>query len=222
MLYAAIGSYIIKIERCIYQLNYSAGRLQEKMEQAQFIFSIVFVPDKRILLNSKIYIPPKYWNKRFLRISNELPTVFGCAGELNEKLDRLIRFAEDIIYGARKKDIVNELPLLKKSFNTIDGARSVDTIVMQAESYTANRDNQLNFDLYHQIDDYIKSKERKVCKDMPRIYRNMKEHIKAFEDFRQNPITFECLDLNFYEEFVDFLTFDYIQRRRINHIVGLK
>ncbi|MEP7232563.1 MAG: site-specific integrase [Ginsengibacter sp.] len=181
-----------------------------------------FRSDKRILLNSKIYIPPKYWNKRFLRISNELPLGFGCAGKLNEKLDRLIRFAEDIIYYARDKNIADELLLLKRSFNTSGDAPPVDTIIMEAESFTANRGNQTNLDLYYQIDDYIKSKERKVCKDMPRIYRNMKEHLKAFEDFRKKPITFECFDLNFYEEFVDFLTFDYRQRRRKDLIVGLK
>ncbi len=57
---------------------------------------------------------------------------------------------------------------------------------------------------------------------MPRIYRNMKDHLKAFEGFRGSPITFNCLDLNFYEEFVDFLTFDYVQRRRKTIITGLK
>jgi hypothetical protein len=44
---------------------------------------------------------------------------------------------------------------------------------------------------------------------MPRIYRNMKGHLQAFEEFKGEPITFDSLDLNFYEEFVDFLTYDY-------------
>ena len=80
----------------------------------------------------------------------------------------------------------------------------------------------LNLDIFFQIDDYIKSKEKKVCKDMPRIYRNMKEHLKAFEEFWGEPVTFDCLDLNFYEEFVDFLTHEYVQRRRKVLITGLK
>jgi hypothetical protein len=41
---------------------------------------------------------------------------------------------------------------------------------------------------------------------MPRIYRNMKGHL---QEFKGEPITFDSLDLNFYEEFVDFLTYDY-------------
>lgn len=48
---------------------------------------------------------------------------------------------------------------------------------------------------------------------MPRIYRNMKEHLKAFEEDRNKPITFDTPDLNFYREFVDFLMFEYVQRR---------
>lgn len=35
-------------------------------------------------------------------------------------------------------------------------------------------------------------------------------------------ITFNCLDFNFYEGLVDFLTSEYIQRRRKNEIKGLK
>jgi hypothetical protein len=50
----------------------------------------------------------------------------------------------------------------------------------------------------------------------------MKDHLKEFEHFRKAPITFESLDLNFYEEFVDFLTYEYIQKRRKDKRVGLK
>lgn len=57
---------------------------------------------------------------------------------------------------------------------------------------------------------------------MPRIYRNMKEHLKAFEEFKGQPITFDSLNLDFYEELVNFLTYNYIQRRRKVPTIGLK
>ena len=57
---------------------------------------------------------------------------------------------------------------------------------------------------------------------MPRIYRNMKEHLIEFEAYRGEPITFKTLNLTFYEEFVDFLMYEYVQRRRKVKIVGLK
>jgi hypothetical protein len=57
---------------------------------------------------------------------------------------------------------------------------------------------------------------------MPRIYRNMKDHLREFEQFRKAPITFESLDLNFYEEFVHLLTYEFVQKRRKDKQVGLK
>jgi hypothetical protein len=85
----------------------------------------------------------------------------------------------------------------------------------------AENGGNFRLDIYDQIDDYIRSKERKVCEDMPRIYRNMRDHLKSFQDFGGTPITFETLDLNFYEEFVDFLTYDYVQKSRSKK-TGLK
>jgi hypothetical protein len=41
---------------------------------------------------------------------------------------------------------------------------------------------------------------------MPRIYRNMKDHLLEFQAFRGEAITFNSLDLTFYENFVDFLS----------------
>ena len=50
----------------------------------------------------------------------------------------------------------------------------------------------------------------------------MKDHLKEFEGFRGTPITFDILDLTFYEEFVEFLMYDYVHKRRSDKIVGLK
>ena len=50
----------------------------------------------------------------------------------------------------------------------------------------------------------------------------MKAHLKSFESFRKGPITFDSFDMNFYEEFVKYLTYDIIQLRRKEVIKGLK
>lgn len=42
---------------------------------------------------------------------------------------------------------------------------------------------------------------------MLRIYRNMKEHLQAFEVYRKKKITFDSFDFDFYESFVDYLSF---------------
>jgi hypothetical protein len=50
----------------------------------------------------------------------------------------------------------------------------------------------------------------------------MKEHLQAFEIYRKEKITFDSFDLDFYESFIDYLSFHYVQRRRKKVIQGLK
>ena len=50
----------------------------------------------------------------------------------------------------------------------------------------------------------------------------MKAHLKSFENYRKDPITFDSFDVLFYEDFVKFLTYDIVQLRRKEIIKGLK
>jgi site-specific recombinase XerD len=174
-----------------------------------------FSASKRTLLNTKIAIPPQFWNQKKECVSDKLPEKFGIAESLQSELKRMITVVEDIIvYGSEKQvpDIGN---YVKTTFNP-------DLKISIKEKVDLSKQGATNMNIYDQIDEYSKSKEKKVCKDMPRIYRNMKDHLKAFEEFRNKPITFDTLDLNFYEDFVDFLMFEYLQRRRKDNVVGLK
>lgn len=172
----------------------------------------------RTLLDTGIVIPVKYWDKQKCCISRGLPPVYGSRDDLNSEISRLTHIVEELLAIARRKKITNPLTFIKETFQPgLD-----EKALKEKEAAVSNQMVTSNLDIYYQIDDYIKSKEKKVCKDMPRIYRNMKEHLKAFEDFKGKAITFDSLDLNFYEEFVDFLTFDYMQRRRKDAIIGLK
>lgn len=180
-----------------------------------------FTSEKRALLDSGLAIPPKYWNKRRECISDNLPEIYGSPSELNQRLNHELRKAEDIISLAFKR---RETPLeFFKLYYKPD--QSLECIINEIEVTDKEKildDIFLNKDIYFQIDDYIKAKTKKVSADMPRIYRNMKDHLLAFEKFRKKSITFESLDIRFYEEFVDFLTYDYVLARRKKQIVGLK
>jgi hypothetical protein len=63
---------------------------------------------------------------------------------------------------------------------------------------------------------------RKVSKTTLTVYNNVKVHLQSFEQFRKKPVTFESLDFSFYEDFVDYLTFEHIHHRRKESIVGLR
>lgn len=50
----------------------------------------------------------------------------------------------------------------------------------------------------------------------------MKHHLQEFQAFRKKKITFKSLDYSFYEDFIDFLTIDYVQKRKLPMITGPK
>ena len=50
--------------------------------------SIIFLqycqgPDRKTLLNTEIAIPPKFWNKKLNRVTDDLPTEYGTAKSVN-------------------------------------------------------------------------------------------------------------------------------------------
>lgn len=79
-----------------------------------------------------------------------------------------------------------------------------------------------DLNVFDQIEKYIITQTPKVCKDMPRIYRNMRDHLLAYQEARKINITFETFTFDFYEDFVNFLSHEYVQRRRKQSTVGLK
>jgi hypothetical protein len=183
--------------------------------------SVVFIQychsiDRRTLLNSGIAIPPACWNLKRQRIDDNLPEVYGNAATLNERLQQAIRTAQDILNFAMKEKIGDPLSFLKATFRPdFDPA----TLTQKAQQAAAI-DPKTNLDLLFQIDDYIKCKKDKVSPGMLKVYKNMKDHLAAFQEYRRAAITFDCFDYNFYESLVNYLTYDYVQRRRSEVING--
>lgn len=180
-----------------------------------------FTSKVRVKLDSGLSINPKFWNSKKRCISDTLPESLGNFNELNKQLNAELRKVEDIIsIGIQRNE--NPSEFFKKYYKPNQSIEFVTNEIDANKRLERLNDITFNKNIYFQIDDYIKVKTKKVSADMPRIYRNMKDHLQAFETFRKKPITFEILNLNFYEEFVDFLTYDYVITRRKVSPVGLK
>jgi hypothetical protein len=185
--------------------------------------SIIFIQycystQKRVALNTKMAIPSKYWNDKKQTISSWLPDEYGDKSLMNNELKRMMKNVRDIITLGLKMKVVDQVEFVKKNFTPEFESQRLKEIGRELEG----KDPKINLELFFQIDDYIQSKIRKVSKDMPRVYNIMKDHLKAFEAFRGKLLTFDDLDLVFYEEFVEFLMYDYKHKRRKIGIVGLK
>ncbi len=61
-----------------------------------------YTSEKRTLLNTRIIIPPDFWNAKKLWISQDLPNQYGMADELNDLLWGMMRHVEDLISHANK------------------------------------------------------------------------------------------------------------------------
>lgn len=181
--------------------------------QIQYCFSA----ERKTLLNTEIAVPPKYWIRKRRCISDALPSSFGNVSDLNTSLTRMLRTTEDIICFCNKNDI-DPVRFVKETFTP--SYNSEDLYKKKDIPDTVGEDKSKDF--FYQIDDYIKSKSRKVTPAMLKVYNTMRGRLKMFEEYQKKPISFDSIDFTFYEDFVEYLTYTYVQRRRKTPIVGLR
>lgn len=169
--------------------------------------------EKKTLLNTEIAIPPKYWNRKFVRVAKELPPIYGESSSLNENLADQLKLAGDIITYALKKKVPDILDFVKRTYHPNFDLSCLESVPVTGIPVS---------ELFYQIDDYIKCKTGKVADTTITIYRSLKAHLEAYQNYRGKEISFNDFDYNFYEGFVDFLTYEYEQKRRKTVIKGLR
>ncbi len=180
--------------------------------------SLVFIQycmgsNQRTIVDTQIAIPPDYWNRKLLKIYEYLPPEYGVAAELNERLQKMMRLVEDMLSFCLKNTRDNPMFFLKKNF-------SPDLDITTLEQ---RKDKTGSLDVYDQFDTYIESKRRRIAPATVNIYMEVKRYLQAFEKFRGRKITFKSFDVDFYHEFVEFMTFDYVSYRYTKtKIKGLK
>lgn len=170
---------------------------------------------EKTLLNTGIAVPPKFWNNKTARIQDTLPKEYGDPKSLNEEVYRLYSIAEKIIQFALTNKIPDPIAFIKQTFTPkFEVSRLNDVKFKEVDA--------INLDFFFQFDDYINSKKNKITPGMLKVFHNTKGVLKCFETFRKKEIKFDEIDFNFYEELVDYLLFDHVQRRRKEIIKGLK
>ena len=81
---------------------------------------------------------------------------------------------------------------------------------------------KVNRDFFFQYDAYVTSKLNTVADSTLDVFRNLNVILEAFQAFRKKPITFDEIDIEFYEEFVYYLTFEHIHQNRKGIVKGFK
>lgn len=125
-----------------------------------------------------------------------------------------------ILY-ASQNNVTDIATYVKQHYSISLDSASYENIVKEQKIDTLKKENSRE-DIYYQFDDYIRSKCRKVSKATLTVYNNVKAHLKAFEKYRKTPITFASLDFSFYEDFIDYLTFEHVHLRRKENFTGIR
>ena len=167
--------------------------------------------EQRVVLSTGIRIPLQFWNRKTGRISKNLPVAYGNLQQLEKDITEKLRKAEDMVTYALKQRDMCPMKFLKENFHL-----QANWKLKQMSA------SDKNLDIYFTIDDYVKSKQSTVKHCTINVINAMKGHIKSFESFRKKSITFDSFDMNFYEEFVKYLTYDIVHSRRKEVIKGLK
>src|SRR5205085_9217463 len=185
--------------------------------------SLIFIQycknaENKTLLNTEIAIPPNRWNKKLKRISDSLPKLFGKSDELNKELQRQIRLAEDIISYALTKKIPDPVQFAKLTFNPDFKIAELEKAVKENVVIKP----KINKDFFFQFDDYIKSKEKNVAPATLHVFKNLRLILQSFQNYREKLITFDDIDLDFYEEFLNYLSFEHIHQNKKEVLKGFK
>lgn len=168
-----------------------------------------FSSSRRTMLGTGIDISYSYWDDKNQKVKDSLPEEYGNAAQYNYALKRMFRCAEDLVECAIKRKMADPRAFVKNTFTPeFDSIKLID-IAKEMDS----GNEKINMNVFYQIDEYVKSKMWKVTPKMDGIYRNMRARLKAFEVYRQKEITVDSIDYSFYEEFVEFLMYEYVQRR---------
>lgn len=165
---------------------------------------------KKPYFDTTVAIPPRYWNRKSKTISTSLPDKYGKAEELMEILHTKKRRAEDLITEAARRSI-HPVNFLKETFG-----------LPSALALKQLREERGELDFYYQILVYADSRTDDVSKQTIAIIKMVGTHLKAFEEYRGTPITFESFDYKFYCDFVSFLKFHYVKLRRKKKEKGLR
>ncbi len=174
-----------------------------------------FSSENKTLLNTGIAIPPNYWHKKLNRIAEDIPMQFGKAGDLNKELQRQIRLAEDIISFALENKVKDPVAFARKTF-----APDFDFSSLKKNKIDEPDKNE-NLDFKQQFNLYIQAKRKRVASSTINVYNQVLRYLSGFEIYRGKKITFNSFNYDFYDELIEFLTYEYTSNR-YKKVHGLK
>lgn len=154
--------------------------------------------NERKMFTSEKSIDPKFWNSNTQKVRKTHPQ---CE-EINNFINSLKLKMEKIIEDAILKGISPTPHYVENLF--------------LSKTPTKKKVPLKFFDL---LEKYIQNKKDTVVNDVIKDYYSLKKHLDGFQSYRKKEITFDKIDLNFYDDLVHYLEFNVLKQ---NGEIGLQ
>ncbi len=149
-------------------------------------------------INTGKRIPPQFWDADAEKVKRSFPE----ASDYNAHITMLKHRLESIIDSAIINGDAATLDYVEKKFYNKCGTQS-----------------PRERDFFTLLDEYLQSKVGQVSKDVVKDYYTLMKHLKGFQEHSVETISFNKIDLKFYENFVRYLEFAVVKK---NGEVGMQ
>jgi integrase len=173
-------------------INFYIERKQLKTaKKAIYAYIRGLTPGKTIILNTGESIEPRYWDKNHKRAISKGKGKYSEAFDLNAFLDS---FEVDI-----NKTI--------RTYRTDNPAIEYDQIKsVLLRKY--GKIKQINLGFYEALDEFIKVRKSDLTEGSLKKFSTLKDHLIKFEKKKHFEISFQNINLIFYDKFLSFLLFE--------------
>ena len=164
-------------------INFYLNNDPKSPNPEKIIFAYIRENRKTFQLHTGERINPKYWNKEKQQAKKSLVG----SPELNYFLNNFQEEIKKIIREVRTENLFADFETVKKSI---------------LEKFKKNQNSAKFFDVF---DDFIKIKSVDFKENSIKKFITLKNHLLEFEKFENYPITFQNIDIIFFEKFRRYL-----------------
>ncbi|MFR9546868.1 MAG: site-specific integrase, partial [Rikenellaceae bacterium] len=147
---------------------------------------------KRTMIATGYSIKPEHWDEKRACVKKISPQ----AELINDTLTKITSKIGNILTYAKEQDL----------------DPTIEFVLMEIEKEREFEQRSNRVDLFETLEVYIEERTPKVSNDQVKDYRSLRKHLTAFKEYSSQPLTFRNINLKFYNEFMDYLSYKAVKR----------
>ncbi|MFI3164593.1 MAG: site-specific integrase [Rikenellaceae bacterium] len=147
---------------------------------------------KRTMIATGYSIKPEHWDEKRACVKKVSPQ----AELINDTLTKITSKIGNILTYAKEQDL----------------DPTIEFILMEIEKEREFEQRSNRVDLFETLEVYIEERTPKVSNDQVKDYKSLRKHLTAFKEYSSQPLTFRNINLKFYNEFMDYLSYKAVKR----------